>query len=87
MNSAVRSIFNEKVAEKWNLWVRKQCTGALFTVEKSTFAATVHEKKKKTKREFTNAHVASAQSKRVLCQDFPFHLISFFHSHEITSPP
>ena len=24
-------IFNEKIAEKWNLWVRKQCTYALFT--------------------------------------------------------
>ena len=34
-------IFNEKVAEKWNLWVCEQCTNALFTVEKSTFAATV----------------------------------------------
>ena len=30
MNSAVGPIFNEKVAEKWNLWVRKQCTDALF---------------------------------------------------------
>ena len=34
-------IFNEKVAEKWNLWIREQCTDALFTGEKSTFAATV----------------------------------------------
>ena len=33
--------FNEKVTEKWNLWVCKQCTNALFTVEKSTFTATV----------------------------------------------
>ena len=24
-------IFNEKVTEKWNLWVLKQCTDALFT--------------------------------------------------------
>ena len=43
MNSIVGPIFNEKVAEKWNLWVREQCTGVLFTVEKSTFAAIVHE--------------------------------------------
>ena len=43
MNSSIRPIFNEKVTEKWNLWVRKQCTDALFTVEKSTFAVTVHE--------------------------------------------
>ena len=24
INSTVGSIFNEKIAEKWNLWVRKQ---------------------------------------------------------------
>ena len=33
----------EKVAEKWNLWVRDQCMSAMFTMEKSTFAATVHK--------------------------------------------
>ena len=62
MNSTVGPIFNEKVTEKWNLWVRKQCTDALFMVKKSTFAATVQwtvaaflhnawkqKKKKKTK--------------------------------------
>ena len=31
MNSTVRPIFNEKIAEKWNLWVHEQCTNALFT--------------------------------------------------------
>ena len=41
VNSIVGPIFNEKVAEKWNLWVREQCTNALFIVEKSTFVATV----------------------------------------------
>ena len=41
VNSAMRPIFNEKVAEKWDLWVREQCTDVLFTVKKSTFAATV----------------------------------------------
>ena len=62
VNSAVRPIFNEKVAEKWNLWVHEQCTDALFTVEKSTFATTVQwtvaaysktleNKKKKKKKE------------------------------------
>ena len=39
MNSTVGPIFNEKVAEKWNLWVRKQCTDALFTMQKSTNAS------------------------------------------------
>ena len=43
MNSTVGLIFNEKVVEKWNLWIRKQYTGALFIVEKSTFAGIVHE--------------------------------------------
>ena len=33
MNSVVGPIFNEKVAKKWNLWVREQCTSALFTVD------------------------------------------------------
>ena len=41
MNSTVGPIFNEKIAEKWNLWVHEQCTDALFTVEKLTFVATV----------------------------------------------
>ena len=36
VNSTVRSIFNEKVVEKWCLWVREQCTSTLFTIEKST---------------------------------------------------
>ena len=43
----MRPIFNEKVAEKWNLWIRKQCTNALFTGEKSTSAGW----KKKKRRE------------------------------------
>ena len=29
----MRPICNEKVAEKWNLWVREHCTNALFTME------------------------------------------------------
>ena len=41
MNSTVGLIFNEKILKKWYLWVRKQCTNVLFTVEKSTFIATV----------------------------------------------
>ena len=41
VNSAVGPIFNEKVAEKWNLWVHEQYTDALFTAKKLTFAVTV----------------------------------------------
>ena len=33
VNSIVGPIFKEKVAEKWNLWIREQCTNALFTVD------------------------------------------------------
>ena len=39
-------IFNEKVAEKQNLWVREQCANALFTVEKLTSAVEPKKKKK-----------------------------------------
>ena len=35
MNSIVGPIFNEKVAEKWNLWVCEQCT----VYEKSNISA------------------------------------------------
>ena len=42
VNSAVGPIFNEKIDKKWNLWVRKQCTDALFTENWSKVAATVH---------------------------------------------
>ena len=46
MNSAVGLILNEKVTEKWNLWVHKQCTDTLFKDKKSTSAATKKKKKK-----------------------------------------
>ena len=49
MNSTVGSIFNEKVAEKCNLWVHEQCIYALFTDKKSTSAA-----KKKNKNAATS---------------------------------
>ena len=45
MNSTVGPIFNEKIAEKWNLWIHEQCTMCtdwLKKWEKSNFAATVH---------------------------------------------
>ena len=37
VNSAVGPIFNKKVVEKCNLWDRKQCTDALFTVDKVNY--------------------------------------------------
>ena len=42
VNSVVEPIFNEKIDKKWNLWVREQCTDALFIENWSKIAATVH---------------------------------------------
>ena len=41
VNNTVGPIFNEKIAEKWNLWIRKQCT------KKSQKAMAEKRKKKK----------------------------------------
>ena len=41
----MRPIFNEKVTEKWYLWVREQYMDALFKVEKSTKPALKKRKK------------------------------------------
>ena len=49
MNSTVRSIFNEKIDKKWYLWVHKQCTNVLFTVEKVSLYGWKQKKKKKKK--------------------------------------
>ena len=43
MNSIVRSIFNEKVAEKWDLWVLWTVHETHWDAEKSNIAATVYE--------------------------------------------
>ena len=71
----MRPIFNEKVAEKWNLWVYEQCmmcTDWLKKIEKSKFVATVHwtvaadsqtHAKKKNKTQTSNVN---AQSKPTL---------------------
>ena len=42
-------IFNKKVAEKCNLWDRKQCTDALFTVDKVNYCGLNQKKEKKEK--------------------------------------
>ena len=44
-------IFNKKVAKKYNLWDRKQCTFALFTVDKVNYCELKKKKKKKKKKE------------------------------------
>ena len=59
MNSIVESIFNEKVTEKWNLWVHKQCINAPL-VE----IVRLMKKKKKNLKKQQNFHPLSAQSKR-----------------------
>ena len=49
MNSVVGPIFNEKVAEKCNLWDREQYTYALFTADKVNHCG-LEKKKKRGKR-------------------------------------
>ena len=81
VNSAVWPIFNEKVAEKWNLWVYEQCTDALFTgksqhlrllfmhcsLNSSRIPPKTREKKRKKKRkEKKNENAASPKRRRSL---------------------
>ena len=63
MNSTVEPIFNEKVAEKWNLWVREQCTVCTDWLKRMRKVKLCVPKKKKEKRQTPNA---DAQSKRSL---------------------
>ena len=52
----MRPIFNEKVTEKCNLWVRKQCMEALFTedlVNNCGLEKKEKKKKRKTQKEKT----------------------------------
>ena len=46
----MRSIFNKKIVEKGNLWDRKQCMNALFTVDKVNYCGLNQKKRKKKKR-------------------------------------
>ena len=55
MNSVVKPIFNEKVAEKWNLWVCEQCIGALFTL-KSQQNQLLKQESKNAKHNAGNAY-------------------------------
>ena len=64
VNSAVGLIFNEKIAEKWNLWVREQCTNALFTVEKRRREKSAGQKRKRNNQLNPNTH---KERYRVLC--------------------
>ena len=84
VNSAMGPIFNEKIDKKWNLWVRKQCTDALFTENWSKVAATVYvpymnssrkwgenawkKKRKKKKRKTQKLKRSKRQSKHTLKQ-------------------
>ena len=47
-------IFNKKVAEKCNLWDRKQCTNILFTMDKVNYYGWKTKKKKREKRNSKN---------------------------------
>ena len=50
MNSVVKPIFNEKVAEKWNLWIHEQYTNALFTEDLVKYCSRIKKKKKKRRQ-------------------------------------
>ena len=77
VNSTVGPIFNEKIDKKWNLWVRKQCTDALFTgksqylrllfmycsLNSSRIPPKTREKKKKNEK---NENAASPKCRRRL---------------------
>ena len=43
-------IFNEKVAQKWNLWVHEQCMNALFTEDLVKCYGWIKKKKAKHER-------------------------------------
>ena len=73
MNSTVGLIFNEKIAEKCNLWVREECTYTLFTVKSqhlqlqcmnSNHITPKHVKKKEREKE--RKRTASVESKHTL---------------------
>ena len=50
VNSVVGLIFNEKVAEKWNLWVHEQCIDELFMEDLVKCCGWIKKKKKWKKR-------------------------------------
>ena len=76
VNSAVGPIFNEKIDKKWNLWVRKQCTDALFTEKSQHLRLTVHwtvaallQKRVKKKKNKTQTWFMKRESKQRLSRN------------------
>ena len=66
VNSIVESIFNEKVDKKWYLWVCKQCTNALFTIEKVSLYCWKQKKKKSCNMFCAQTWTQNAQTKHTL---------------------
>ena len=68
VNSAVRHIFNEKVDEKWSLWVPWIVHGTHWCgwkwVKKSNSAATVHEQCMNSSRTFSFAELNACPKKK-----------------------
>ena len=64
VNSTVEPIFNKKVTEKCNLWNRKQCTYALFTVDKVNYYGLKKKKERRGKRRGETQTQVSLQSKQ-----------------------
>ena len=65
LNGTVWPIFNEKVTEKWCLWICEQWTNA---VEKSTKPALEEKKRRKKKKEKVEKN-AKAESKPSLSEN------------------
>ena len=49
-------IFNEKVAEKWNLWIHEQYTNALFTEDLVKCCSRIKKKKKRRQNANEETH-------------------------------
>ena len=90
----------KKLIKKWNLWVREQCTDALFTKDWSKVAATVHvqymnsnrlwgkpraKKKKKKKGETTETKRSKRNTVSKLSLILSYFYPTYFSSRIILS--
>ena len=62
VNSVVGPIYNEKVVEKWNLWIYKQCTNTLFTEDLVKCCSWIKKKKKQNAEEKCTATFSALQT-------------------------
>ena len=78
VNSAVGPILNKKVVKKCNLWDRKQCMDALFTVDKVNYCGwTKKEEEKNAVIKRRRGNNCNPNSHIVYCSSIFVHLFSF----------